>query len=384
MIWEHGEEALNEFFEHLNSIHPNIKFESPPKCSKVSVDFLDVTVTRVGDRLKTDLYTKSTDTHQYLEFSSCHPWHCKKSIPYSQALRIRRICSEEQDFSKRISELKQWLYDRGYEKKLVDLQTSEASKISRDRALLEKEPREREDREVLVLTYHPALSKKVYDIINKNQHIISLGAERSKVFTRTPMVAFRQPKSLRDLLVRAIVKTQTLEPNECRGCNGRSDCQVCKLLVHSDTFSNNTKTRWYNLRKGALHCNSKNVIYLMTCQACQTRYVGSTITKFRERLNNYKTKFRQYYRSRKSGTLNKSDPIQQAQLFEHFIAHGNVKGFDSGKKKDEDWSFWSFQLIDSSPNESMLLQRESFWQYELGTFLPEGLNDRNVPMKPVS
>ena len=380
MIWEYGEETLNEFVEHLNGLDPNIKFERPLKYSKVAIDFLDVTVTRVDDRLKTDLYTKPTDTHQYLEFSSCHPWHCKKSIPYSQALRLRRICSEEGDFVIRTSELKQYLYDRGYEKKLVDDQIDKASKVNRDLALQEKEPRVGEDRDVLVLTYHPALSKKVYDIINKNHHILSLGSERSKVFSRTPMIAFRQPKSLRDLLVRAIVKTQTSEPNECRGCNGRSDCQVCKLLVHSDKFSNKTETRSYNLRKGSLHCNSKNVIYLMTCQTCQKQYIGSTVTKFRERVNNYKSKFRLYYKRRKAGTLNKSDPIEQAQLFAHFVDHGNVKGFDNSRKKGEDWSFWSFQLIDSSPNEPMLLQRESFWQYELGTFMPEGLNERDVAM----
>ena len=141
MIWEYGEETLNEFFEHLNCLDPNIKLERPLKYPKIAIDFLDVTVTRVDDILKTDLYTKPTDTHQYLEFSSCHPWHCKKSIPYSQALRLRRICSEEGDFIKRTSELKQYLYDRGYEKKLVDEQIDKASKVNRDEALQEKEPR---------------------------------------------------------------------------------------------------------------------------------------------------------------------------------------------------------------------------------------------------
>ena len=179
MIWEHGEDSLKKFIHHLNNIHPNIKFETPPKYSKVSVDFLDVTVTRVGDCLKTDLFTKSTDTHQFLEFSSCHPWHCKKSIPYSQALRLRRICSEEGDFVKRVLELKQWFYDRGYDKKLVDDQILEASKVNRDQALQEKVTATREYRDVFVLTYHPALSKKVYNIINKNHHIISLGPERT-------------------------------------------------------------------------------------------------------------------------------------------------------------------------------------------------------------
>ena len=116
----------------------------------------------------------------------------------------------------------------------------------------------------------------------------------------------------------------------------------------------------------------------MTCNTCNKQYIGSTTTRFRERLNNYKSKFRQYYRKRKSGTLDKSEPIPQAGLFEHFIDHGNVTGFDSGKNKEEKWSFWSFQLIDSSPNEPMPLERESFWQYQLGTFLPDGLNERDV------
>ena len=86
MIWEHGEESLKEFIHHLNNTNPFIKFETPAKYSTLSVDFLDVKVTKIGDYLKTDLFTKPTDTHQFLEFSSCHPWHCKKSIPYSQAL----------------------------------------------------------------------------------------------------------------------------------------------------------------------------------------------------------------------------------------------------------------------------------------------------------
>ena len=63
MIWEHGEESLHKFLDHLNNINPYIKFETPHKYSKTSVDFLDVTVTRVGNHLKTDLFTKSTDTH---------------------------------------------------------------------------------------------------------------------------------------------------------------------------------------------------------------------------------------------------------------------------------------------------------------------------------
>ena len=73
----------------------------------------------------TDLFTKPTDTHQLLHRASCHPNHTKKGIPYSQALRIRRICSEEQFFSNRVADLKTWLLARGYGENEVDSQSTD-------------------------------------------------------------------------------------------------------------------------------------------------------------------------------------------------------------------------------------------------------------------
>ena len=40
---------------------------------------------------------------------------------------------------------------------------------------------------------------------------------------------------------------------------------------------------------------------------------------------------------------------------------------------------FSFKLIDSARNEADLRQRESFWQYKLATFRPDGLNLWDVP-----
>ena len=76
----------------LNKKHPTIKFTA--EWSKTQINFLDVTVYLENGNIKTDLYVKPTDTHQYLHSSSCHPYHCKKGIPYSQTLRLNRICSD--------------------------------------------------------------------------------------------------------------------------------------------------------------------------------------------------------------------------------------------------------------------------------------------------
>ena len=58
------------------------------------------------NKLATDLYVKPTDTHQYFDYTSSNPEHTKKSIVYSQTLRLRRICSFETDFLKRTNEMK--------------------------------------------------------------------------------------------------------------------------------------------------------------------------------------------------------------------------------------------------------------------------------------
>ena len=97
-LWEHGEEKLKKFIEYLNDKHPTIKFTA--EWSQTSINFLDVSVSLTDGKITTDLYVKATDSHQYLHSSSCHPYHCKKGIPYSQALCLNRICSDPVSFDR--------------------------------------------------------------------------------------------------------------------------------------------------------------------------------------------------------------------------------------------------------------------------------------------
>ena len=116
-ILEHGEEKLRNFVESLNEFHPTIKFIA--EWSQKSINFLDVTVSLIDSQIETDLYVKPTDSHQYLYSSSCQPCHCKKSIPYSQALRLNRNCSKNNFFGIHCKNLEKWLSERGYCEKLV-------------------------------------------------------------------------------------------------------------------------------------------------------------------------------------------------------------------------------------------------------------------------
>ena len=92
--------------------HPSIKFTA--YYSKEKVNFLDLNIKLIDGELKTDLFAKPTNTHQFLDPTSFHTNHYKKGIPYSQALRFNRICSDDENFDKRCNDVENWLMERGY------------------------------------------------------------------------------------------------------------------------------------------------------------------------------------------------------------------------------------------------------------------------------
>ena len=88
--------------------------------------------------IETDLFTKPTDKHQHLLSSSCHLHHTNKAIPFSLALRLRRICSTDVTFKLRINERKKYLLGRGYNNTFLEEQFLRAADISRTNALQTK------------------------------------------------------------------------------------------------------------------------------------------------------------------------------------------------------------------------------------------------------
>ena len=101
LIWKGNNNSLTTFIEYLNGVVPSIKFTHEISCN--SVNFLDTKIIKdARGNISTDVYQKPTDTHPYLHWTSAHPLHIKYSIPYSQALRRRRICSSTDILEQRI------------------------------------------------------------------------------------------------------------------------------------------------------------------------------------------------------------------------------------------------------------------------------------------
>ena len=188
------------FLNHLNSFHQNLKFIHEK--SKSSVNFLGVSVSIVDNKLETDLFCKPTNCHQFLHFNSVHPFRNKKSIVYSQGLRIKRLCLSPLTFQKHLEDLKTSFCNRGYPQKVVDAQIKRVSEKSLDE--LFERPNRKQTGLPLVVTYPPRFLNLSAIVI---KYFTFLYAEEKvkRVFTPAPFVSFRSGYSLRNHLVRAKV-----------------------------------------------------------------------------------------------------------------------------------------------------------------------------------
>ena len=131
-IFRGTEEELVSFVDYSNSFKFMVEY------SKKWIMFLDVTMYQEENRIKSTLLVKPTDSHSYLDFSSCHPQIIKSSMPYSQSLRIRRNCIEWTEFIKHSAQLLSFLSLRGYPPNLTIPALHHCNNITQCEALLPK------------------------------------------------------------------------------------------------------------------------------------------------------------------------------------------------------------------------------------------------------
>ena len=122
IIWDHSREDFQQFYQMLNSAHPNITLKANVQAQEL--EFLDVLVYK-GKRFQseghfdTKVYFKPTDSHALLHKDSYHPKHTFGGIIKSQMIRFARICNQEQDFDEATAILFKALTSRGYTERFL-------------------------------------------------------------------------------------------------------------------------------------------------------------------------------------------------------------------------------------------------------------------------
>jgi len=287
LIWPHGKESLLEFHRAFDSFPPTIKLIMD--YSPSSVTFLDTRITIVNNKLVTSLYRKPTDNITMLHSTSFHPKHVLNSIPYGQAIRIHRICSDENDRDTHLNTLRSAFLRSGYDAGLVNRQFHRATQRDRKELLTRNNRTDSEPRVPLVVTYFPG-ADKLRTTLRPTQHLIDNDPYLRRVLPLPPLLAIRQPQNLKQTLVRSKLPSLTPTQNGTQPCN-KPRCLTCPLI---DTNTTVTRHGIIHNVNGNFNCNSTNLVYLIRCrQECDDAwYIGETKQTLRERLNGHRATIR--------------------------------------------------------------------------------------------
>jgi hypothetical protein len=331
-------EELQDFINFVCNFHPAIQFTH--ETSATHLPFLDIKVSIVDDHLSTSVFYKDTDSHSFLTYNSSHPPACKNNIPYSQILRLRRLCQEDDDFNTKATDMTSFFHDRGYPTAVTSAAIRKASDVTRTETLEPSNPPS-SDRVPLVITYHP-INAKVAKIIQKNSTILQADQKTNAIFTSKPLCAYRKDQSLRDQLVRSSNHEQQL-PASTTPCH-RSRCNTCAHVFSTDTITGPKGTITI---KGSHTCTTTNVVYCIKCSRCNLLYIGETKRRLADRFTEHLRSIRLHQPG--------------LPIANHFQNH-----------RKEDISVTIVSKCSGNDQERKLVEQRII--YKLGTLNPNGLN----------
>ena len=336
-------EELNQFITAVNSFHPALKYTW--EISDTSLAFLDIKVSVEGNGLCTSVHYKPTDSHSYLLYSSSHPSHVKNSIPYSQFLRLRRLCSEDSDFSLKSEEMCEFFDKRGYPASVVEAGHHRAQQIDRQSAL-QTSQKENSNRIPFTLTFHPH-NHAVKSIILKNFKLLQNDPDTGRIFSEPPLISFKRDKNIGNFLVRSAFQTSE-QPGTFK-C-ARTRCKTCPFICNVEKLSGPKRSIKIT---DHFTCTSANVIYCITCTLCKKLYIGETGRRLGDR-------FREHLRDVEKDDKNASKPVaRHFNLPNHSMQHMAVCGLS----------------LHQGNTESRKTLEQKFI-FQIGTLNPDGINER--------
>ena len=272
---------IEDVIKLLNNLDSHLNFKH--ETSGTEVNFLDIKIYIKNRRIETDIYYKTTDTKQYLQFSSCHPRHTKNAIPYSLARRVCTIVSDKSIREKRLDELFIYLRQCGYPNNIITTGISKASKISRKTLLSNIKNSNNKTEKILpyVTTHNPNYNSK-FRIVREAVENLKCDTNLGTAFGQVKILnSKRQNKNLKQILTRAEFRTNKFyQVTKCQS----KKCKICEIILEGNTFK--FKEKVFIIHSN-MSCNTLNCIYAIQCGGCDEYYIGET-NNFRYRTNLHK------------------------------------------------------------------------------------------------
>ncbi len=254
------------------------------------VQFLDLLISKnkYFESLSFKLYTKPTNTFQYLFFTSNHPMHIFKNIPKSLFIRNNRICDLHHSYLYYSRQLIRNLVKRGYE-------TNSLIKICLTIGNI--------DRKILIPYKNKTTNLSKYNlnnfkfIVNYDVNYISLRKDFS-IITNELKENFLWLKEFKfSLLYSCTDNLNTIFNNEKNISNNKKvfkttkcldiNCITCKFIYGKNYLK--IHNFFFPIINNC-NCKSSNLVYVIFCQKCNVFYIGQTSrmfsTRFKEHVRN--------------------------------------------------------------------------------------------------
>ena len=124
--------------------------------------------------------------------------------------------------------------------------------LNRERTLQEK------TQVTFNLTYYPVF-KDVRKIFKESHLLLTPDQAHKKVFSEVPITGFKNGKSLKDHLVRAVLPQLDREGRDKPCERANLSCEVCESVKDTTKFKKAESEETFGILKGPLDCNSNNV-----------------------------------------------------------------------------------------------------------------------------
>ena len=223
IFWTKSRNDLEDFHIILNSLHPSIRFTI--ETSEHELPFLDILIKLSNNKITTDIYYKKTDTHQYLNFHSCHPSHTKRNIPYCMARRLCAIVVDERLREVRLRELSLFLQRQKYPLGIIIDGIEKAKQLS-VAELRTPRPKTNSDIIPFVHTHDPGITN-VFTTVKANIPILMRSERIKRIIPHNKIIdSRRQPLNLKRILSRAKFQSEIGRNYKVETC-GDTRCGIC-------------------------------------------------------------------------------------------------------------------------------------------------------------
>ena len=196
-MWVGSEAEFNHFIKFCNDCASTKGYKSKIKFTSSRPSnaefFLDTKIEVSSNRtLSTDLYCKSTASFQYLQCNSYHPTHVTTSLPKSQFMRIRQICSYIKNYDKHATQFIKHFCRKGYSEAILKAMCGKCQ----GGGLQTYRKKDKSNRVTLVLPFHHRY-RGIQQILQKSYNkMITCNPDLKQVFLDPPMISFRQAPNI--------------------------------------------------------------------------------------------------------------------------------------------------------------------------------------------